>query len=1251
MKKIMLSAGLLLNLINCLPAKAETESYQVSTNDIYNGYIVKKVWLTQYALPEVSISAVGYADVASLPGGATTGDPEQFKVRLGMERKRPFAVIYIPAYASVSGRVSQVSSYVLTVNEKPVMQSTASTARTTADVTKSVLSSGTWFKIGVIKTGFCKIDNAFITSMGLSPANVNPASIRIFGNGGNMLSERNSVDRPADLRENAIQVNANGDGSFDAGESVVFYAVGPTGWVKDSVNQRFTHTKNIYSDTAYYFITFDQSIGSGLRVPSQANAPAGNVTVNSFNYYDVHDVDEVNPGGIGKTWFGEQFYTQLNTNTQTFNFDMGTSVSSIYASFYLGCTSRVAGSYFGISVNGASVGQTPFNVATVGDQAMAPAYSSLTIPLNAQTASITLRFNPIDASSVGFLNYIELNARRNLVITSDQMSFRDWQSVGAGKKATYQLQGANGNTQVWDVTDPQLPVAMAGSLSGNTYTFTQDAEMLHEFAAMNTGNLNTPKFIGTVANQNLHGSEQVDGIIVTNPIFLDQANRLADYHRQHDKLRIIVATTTQVYNEFSSGGQDIAAIRDFARMFYKRAGTDISQMPRYLVLFGGASYDYKNRLANNSNFVPVFESQESSYVLDAYSSDDFYGFLDNNESIEDHTQLNTLDIGIGRLPARSVDDANVMVDKAISYTDPATFGPWRIASTIVTDNADAAGDHMDDGEFMAATITADTKNLYNHQKVHVDAIPNVSTPAGERCPNANAAINDNVRYKGTLIVNYNGHGNPQVWAEERILTQDDYTRWNNKYMLPFMVTATCDFGQFDHPQFVSSAEQLVLRRNGGAIVLLTTTQAVFASFNRMLNTQYLEAQFTRNAADEWNRFGDANRIGKNKTFSVEDNAGVLANFHKFALLGDPMITPAFPLHKIVIDSVTDGLTGEIADTVKALGMYSISGTVHDYHDSHLLTDFNGMLSVSFFDKARVINTIKGTGATFKAQDNLVHRGRVSVSGGRFRLTFIAPKDINYLFGAGKISTYATNNITDGAGADTSVAVGGFSDHPQNNDEPPLVQPYINDSMFQNGGITGTNTSLFVSLFSKTGINVTGNTVGHDLVGILDGAKDNPYILNDFYETAPNTYQRGYVTYPVSGLANGRHTITVRAWDVNNNAGEGSVDFIVRDGKVMSIQNLGNYPNPFNDKTHFVFEHNHPEEELSVNIIIYDAAGGLVKHIDQKFTPSGSRTAEITWDGVGDNGQRLASGVYVYRFTLSTEKGYRSTAYQKLVIVR
>jgi hypothetical protein len=556
---------------------------------------------------------------------------------------------------------------------------------------------------------------------------------------------------------------------------------------------------------------------------------------------------------------------------------------------------------------------------------------------------------------------------------------------------------------------------------------------------------------------------------------------------------------------------------------------------------------------------------------------------------------------------------------------------------------------MQDAEVMAAQISSRTNDLYNQSKIYLDAIPTISTPAGHRCPNANASITDRI-YKGTAFVNYSGHGNTQVWTDERILTQDDYNKWNNKNMLPFMVTATCDFGQFDHPQYVSAAEQLVLHKDGGVITMLTTTAAVYAQYNRPLNSIFVQTQFTQNAAGKWHSFGDAVRIAKNATYTTSTYPNELTNYRKFALLGDPALLPNFPEYFVAIDTITDVATGAASSTVKALGAYRISGKVVDNNNS-LLSGFNGLLSVAFYDKPRIVSSITTVNKTFELQDNLVYKGKVSVVNGRFSYTFIVPKDINYYEGTGKISQYAQNGVTDAAGVDTSVTVGGYSDNPVISDVPPIVKAYINDSLFHNGGITGTNTSLFVSLYSETGINVSGNKLGHDMTAVLDGNIEQPYILNDYYETEANTYQRGFVTFPINGLANGKHTLKIKAWDVNNNSGEGSVDFIVLDGKVMGIENLMNYPNPFNGETHFVFEHNHPGEELEVNINIFNAAGALVRSIERKFTPSGSRSPEITWDGTDNQGIRLPSGVYVYRTEMTTDKGYRSGAYQKLVITR
>lgn len=1245
MKRTLSSLIAVLGITSLTAAYGQNEILTAGPSDISNGFIVKKVWLNHFAQPKVAVKVESLAEPAGAAATAVAGTTPE--VIIGMERKRPFAIVRIPAYQKdASGKTMQVASYSLTVEEDKAPAQGTVAAKSTADVTQSVLANGTWYRIGIVNTGFHKIDASLLTAMGLNPASVNPANVRVFGNGGRMLSEANFVSRTVDLRENAVLVQDNGDNVFNGSDYVLFYGAGPTGWDPDMVRKKFRHQKNIYSDTAYYFITVDQ--GASKRITEESAPAAGNVTVTDYDYYDVHDVDKENPGGVGKTWYGESFNQLANNLSQSFNFDIGATVSKVYLRTYVGMQGKEACS-FSISANGISLGSLNMIGGTNENDVMQYRIGDSAATINSSSVSVNLTCSPGGTGVNGYLNYIELNTRRPLYINAAQLNFRDLLSIGSGNVAIYQLQGANGATQVWDVTDAQAPVKLNGTLSGSTYSFSRRADTLREFAAYNSTDVYTPSYIGKVANQNLHGAAQVDNIIVTHPNFLTQAERLANYHRERDRMRVIVATTDQIYNEFSSGAQDISAIRDFVRMFYKRAGNDTAQMPRYLTLMGGASYDYKNRLPNNCNYVPVFESQESASALSGFSTDDFYGFLDDNENIETVALYNTLDIGIGRLPARSQADATVMVDKITGYKSPSTLGPWRLNATVIADNNDAAGDHMQDADSMGHMLSITSRNLYNENKIFLDAIPRISTPAGLRCPNANAAISDRI-FKGTLFINYCGHGNTKVWAEERILTADDFNKWSNKNTLPFMVTATCDFGQFDHPDYVSAAEQLVLHSNGGVIAMLTTTAAVYSFFNLQLNDLFVKSMFRQNDNGTWNSFGDAARIGKNATYAFSRLPDQLANFRKFALLGDPALTPNFPEQFISVDTIVDVATGAATTDVKALGAYRISGHVHDVNGS-TLNNFNGVLSVSFFDKPRTISAITIPDMTFQLQDNLVYKGKVTVTNGRFSYTFITPKDINYYMGTGKISQYAHNGVTDAAGVDSGISVGGFSDNPVLSDVPPVVRAYINDSLFQNGGITGTNTSLFVALESETGINVTGNKLGHDLVAILDENIEQPYILNDFYETAPNTYQRGYITFPINGLANGKHTIRVKAWDVNNNTGEGSVDFVVVDGKVVGIENLMNYPNPFNNTTHFVFEHNHPAEELNIKLMIYDAAGRTVKEIDQKFTPSGSRTNEITWDGTDESGTRLPSGVYVYRMMLSTEQGFKSTAYQKLVIAR
>lgn len=1253
--KSFLKAFLALSTVLFYVGNAYAQQYidvTVEDMDILAGYVSRRIDIQQYAEPEVNLSNETYRGTTDIPDDAMPSSNNTPDIMLGMDRKKPFAVVRVPAYSyDNEGNVRVLKSFTINYSENTTgttagRQQKRAAAKGTG-ATNSPLATGTWYKIAVPSTGFYKIDHDYLaTQLGVS--GVQSSQIRIFGRGGKMLPEANRPELINGLTENAIWVNDGGDGSFDKGDYFVFYAQGPLNWVPADDNSKLIQEKNYYHDEGFYFLNFDGN--GGKRIGQQTNAPAGNVTTSSYSAAVLHEEDLANPQAFGKRWWGEEFSTAPGKeDSRTFSLETGNFIDSAEFEIHLVNTSSTPG-LFTTTLDGQVIDNADISAAGFSEYAPKAVGHKIILkrPYNNTTAQVRVDYNTATTDGSGWLDYIRVTGRKQLSFTGSTLMFTDLATVGTGNVATYNLGNAGGSTQVWDVTDPHNAMLMQGNLNGSNYTFTQDAETVHRFAAMKDANLDKPDYIGTVPNQDLYGSSAVDYIIVTYPDFLPAAQRLADFHRQRSGMRVMVATTTQVYNEFSSGGQDISAIRDLVRLFYQRAGMNDADMPRYLLLFGDASYDYKDRIANNTNFVPTFEAYESFAFLETYSNDDFFGFLDDNENIERYDTINALDIGVGRLPVKNVQEANRMVDKIIHYKSPATLGPWRLSTMFVADDNDAAGDHLSDAESMYSTINRNSR-IHVPVKVYQDALPVVSTPGGKRAPDANKAINDGI-FKGLFLFNYSGHGNTTVLSHERIVTRNDYTSWRNLDKLPFMVTATCDFGQFDQPSFVSSGEELVIKPDGGVIATLTTTHLVYSFANEILNREFLAAQF-QHVNGRWNTFGDAMRLGKNSTYAKNSSTDIIKNFRKFALLGDPALEPNFPEYFIHTESVKDGATGKETNTINALGEYVISGSVTDVN-KNVLGDFNGELSVTFYDKPRTVRASSSAGEkVFEVQNNTIYKGKATVNNGKFSFSFIAPKDINYEIGEGNLSYYADNGNTDAAGRDSSIKVGGFSDNPREEFNPPVVQAFIKDSLFKNGGLTGNNTAIFAILEDETGINVSGNAIGHDLVAYLDGDISKPYVMNDYYETAPNTYKRGYVYFPVEGIPDGRHRFTVKAWDVNNNSGEGYVDFVVADGEIVKVENLANYPNPFRDKTNFVFEHNHPDEDLTAEINIYTTSGVFVRKLVQEFISTGSRSMEVTWDGTDDNGAKLPSGVYIYKMKISTEQRVETTAYQKLVIVR
>ena len=1241
-------------VLPALPAGAQTAGQKqtqvvsgtVSAADAREVYITRRIPLQQAQKPFVSLRNATYLNAS--PRAADTAD-QPLQVWLSIDRKKPYALVAIPV--RVNKGQQQLNSYELVVEEtaSPNTIDLSTLAKTTAFT--APLATGEWHKISVNAEGFCRVDYDFVKSKLNLEGTVPSSQIQLLGNGGAVLPEKNEATLKNAIPENALWMQDGGDGQFGPGDYFVFWAPGPQSWKADAAGKTYYHRKNIYEDRSYYFLTVKGS--NGRRIATGTPPAAGASTdVTAYDYHSVLDEDKSNLSRMGKQWVGDEF----STGSKSYAFDFSGGLSPLTVRCRVAARFNGGVEKFALAVNGTSI--APLSLYPTWDLDYAKSVSGMLtadFPISGNSANVTLTYTPASNISRGYLDYIEVLGRRQLSYTGGFLRFSDWQSVDSGAVARFRIQNASGAFQVWDVTDAESTLRMNGTLAGSEYSFTAPASQLRSYAAFNGSSFTAPEYVEKTPSQNLLEQAGAEYLIVTHPDFLPAANRLADWHRQRSGMRVLVATTKQVYNEFSSGGQDVSGIRNFARYYYDRAGNDTAQMPKYLLLLGDASYDYKARIDGNTNYVPVFEASESDNGLASYTADDFYAFLDAGENIEGSEVFSTLDLGVGRLPAKSPAEADAVVAKIMHYKTAATLGPWRLSFTNVADNEDGAGPHLINAETMDATIQAQSV-VFNDTKIYLDNLPIIATPGGARAPQVNALINNQI-FKGTQLMNYNGHGGTREWAHERILTADDYNRWRNMDKLPFFITATCDFAQFDRPDFISAGEQLMLKGDGGAIALLTTTQPVYSTQATTLNSDYLKAQFEQRAGKDWRTFGEALRVGKNETYAkvAAKNPNDLLDFRKFSLLGDPALTPDLPakMNAVTTDSLVETATGLATTQLSALGEYNLKGSVTDGAGT-LDPNFNGRVYVTVYDKAQKVDirTINSNEQrVYQTQNNIVFRGGATVTGGHFSIPFVVPKDLNYNLDTGFVQYYVENGITDAAGMDNTLRVGGSSDYPVNDDAAPLVRAFIGDSLFRDGGLTGSNTSLYAILEDQSGINVSGNSLGHDLTAILDGDEKTPYILNDYYESAPNTYKRGYVRFPVEGLTEGLHTFTVKAWDVANNSGTGSVRFRVGKNGETQMEQLSNYPNPFSTSTRFRFEHNHPNEEMRAEIAIYNTAGGLVRRISETFVPTGSHSQELTWDGTSDGGALLPSGVYVYRLFISTGKNTESAGYQKLVITR
>lgn len=1101
--------------------------------------------------------------------------------------------------------------------------------------TNSVLSSGDWFKIAVLNEGVFKLTYEFLNDLGIDIDNVNPNNFKLYGNGGKSLPNLNSLYRPDDLIQNAVHVEGASDGVFDAGDYVLFYGQSPHLWKYSSSTNRFEHEINKYSDSTFYYITFSNTGEIVKRIATQNSQTPSNINVNSFNDYDYYEKETVNLIRSGDMWFGDVFDVKT-TYDYVFNFPNIDNTSLVKLNVSVAARSSSSSSFTVSAVNSTMSLPVSFVNTTSYTARYANLQSDSTSFLsNSSVINVNVNYLKPNSTSLGWIDEIELNARRNLSMVGNQLFFRDIESVGVGNVANFSITNTTNIARLWEVTDPYNIKEQSFITAGNSLSFSLATDSLRTFVALSNDYETQIIPLGYVQNQNLHSMLQADMIIVTHSDFLSQSNQIANFHRE-EGLIVEIVTPSQIYNEFSSGSQDIVAIRDFIRMLYER--NPVTSIPKYLLLFGDGSYDNKNRLVGNTNFIPSYQTPNSIDVIGSLASDDYYGLLDPNEGTWQGTEL--IDIAIGRLCVKNTTEADNVVRKILNYNTPSTMNDWRNKIFFVADDEDN-NVHMNQSNQLTSIVETNNKS-YNVDKVFADAYQQESTPGGPRYPKVNEAITDAVE-KGSLIVNYTGHGGEAGWAVERILTVPQINGWAETNNHPLFITATCEFSRWDDPGRTSAGELILTNANGG-IGLLTTIRLVFSSPNFTLNQSIFNTVFTP-VNGKMPTIGEVFMKVKNLNASVSNN-------RNFTLLGDPALRLAYPKYNVRTTKL-NGVLVSSADTISALSKVTIDGEVVDGSGSKL-TSFNGVITPIVFDKSKSITTLANDGGNpfvFDLQNSKLFKGKVSVVNGDFSFAFVVPKDISYNYGQGKLSYYAENQEEDAHGSHVDFYIGGTASSYPEDKIGPEIDLYMNDNKFVFGGMTDGNPSLLAYVNDLNGINMVGNGIGHDIIAILDDETEKAFVLNDFYEADLNSYQKGVINFPFKDLDEGRHKLTLKVWDVYNNSSEATIEFVVVKSRDLVLDRVYNYPNPFTTYTEFWFEHNQPGKQLYAQVQIFTVSGKLVKTLQQNILSEGYRSTSITWDGLDDYGDQLAKGVYVYRLKVRTENYSVAEKYQKLVILR
>ena len=1099
--------------------------------------------------------------------------------------------------------------------------------------TTSVLSQGKFVKLRITDSGVYKLTYEDLGAMGVDPANAH-----IFGYGGAVQEQSFLLPKPDDLPEVAIYMNKGADGVFNAGDYILFYAQGINKWSYDPVDSLFTHKINPYSSYGYYFVSSDAGTGKKIEDKTIDIPTAATIhPVEEFTDYKVYEKELVNLSLSGKEFYGEIF-SDVTSYVLPFNFPNSIQTNSTRVRLDVAATSST-GSNFTLDLNGTQ-SKTAFLDKIYDTQYVMGIGTSnvFTFTPQGDAFNFNISYLKSTATSIGYLNFLEVNARRQLTMSGTDMQFQNVDFLGQSSYNQYLLSNANANIRIWDITDIQNVNSIVTGTANGKMTFVDSGNEVKSYLAIDptvSADFPKPDIIGVVPNQNLHGITQADMVILTHPNFLIQAQTLAQAHRDHDKMTVEVVTTDQVYNEFSSGTPDASAYRWLMKMLYDRAlQINKSGMPKYLLLFGKGSYDNRKlRSDSGDNFILTYQADNSLILTQSFVTDDYFTFLDDNEGPENANNL--MDIGVGRFTATNAQQATDVVNKTIAFMSNPGKGFWKNQLCFVADDGDGSI-HAIQADGIAQSLSSKYPGCQIH-KIFLDAFQQVINASGQSYPLAKNQLL-NLIQTGLFLLNYTGHANSNGWSNESVLTLNDVKSLANNH-LPLFVAATCDFVQFDNQTF-SAGEEVVFNPVGGGIGVLSASRPVLSDPNYTLDKQFCETLFSKQ--------NGANMTIGDVIVSAKNNIGTGINKLSYVYVGDPAIKLNNPTKYQVVTTKINESTNLGNDTLRALSVATIHGIIADDTGTKI-DNFNGTLHAVVYDKIQQFTTLnnEGDGAmSYTDRPNTLFSGDAQVINGAYSFSFMLPKDIKYNYGGGRINYYANDSITDSEaqGYFENFIIGGTNMNYNNETEGPKADIFLNSENFLSGDKVN-ETPLFIANVSDTdGINTVGSGIGHDVMLTIDHDPLQSYILNDSYLANTNSYTSGVVRYKIPLLENGKHSLTFKVWDLLNNSTTDSIRFEVVKGLAPEIFTVYNYPNPFKTETKIVVKHDRPETILSTTVEIFDISGRKI----WSFSQTGAD--DISWNVVSNNGYKVKAGIYFYRVSIKTNNSDSTSKSNKMLII-